>query len=451
MCVARVPNKKIPKTVPNYLPGAKSGIFVLCSSTEEAIDMQAKKWSSRSTWIVFYVLFWTDLEAKTLPPINHVFLIVLENKSFSETFTHSPQDPFLRRTLPSKGVLLTRYYGTGHFSLDNYIAMISGQAASAATEADCEQFSDFALKKMDRDGQAVGAGCVYPAQVQTLADQLDATGLTWRAYMEDMGNDTARESSTCGHPALNAKDPTESAEPPREGLAKGDQYTVHHNPFVYFHSIIDRSSVCASHVVRLEALETDLRAIDTTPNFAFITPNLCNDGHDGDGTGAAGKGCVNGEPGGLRSSDRFLEKWVSKILESPAYKRDGLLIVTFDEGDFSAPDTSTDRVTGKTTVTTRAAGQFCCGQRMGPNISRPIVQTDVGPANVTYVAKIRSYGGDLVGAVLLSPYIKAGTVSDVPYNHYSLLRSLEDIFHLNYLGYANQSGLTGFGKDIFGE
>ena len=51
------------------------------------------------------------------------------------------------------------------------------------------------------DGQAIGRGCVYPASVKTLADQLNASGKTWRAYMEDMGNDPAREATTCGHPA----------------------------------------------------------------------------------------------------------------------------------------------------------------------------------------------------------------------------------------------------------
>jgi hypothetical protein len=123
------------------------------------------------------------------PPIRHVFLIVLENKSFSDTFASSRQDPYLRKTLPQQGALLTQYYGTGHSSLDNYIAMISGQSSTRDTEADCEEFSDFAFKRLDSDGQAVGTGCVYPSRIKTLADQLESAGLTWRGYMEDMGND----------------------------------------------------------------------------------------------------------------------------------------------------------------------------------------------------------------------------------------------------------------------
>jgi hypothetical protein len=51
--------------------------------------------------------------------------------------------------------------------------------------------------------------------------------------------------------------------------------------------------------------------------------------------------------------------------------------------------------------------------------------------------------------VLLSRFIRPGTVTDVPYNHYSFLRSVEDIFGLPHLGYAGQPGLVSFGRDIF--
>jgi hypothetical protein len=50
---------------------------------------------------------------------------------------------------------------------------------------------------------------------------------------------------------------------------------------------------------------------------------------------------------------------------------------------------------------------------------------------------------------MLSPFISPGTVSKVPYNHYALLRSVEDLFGLGHLGYAGQDGLKGFGADIF--
>ena len=106
-------------------------------------------------------------------------------------------------------------------------------------------------------------------------------------------------------------------------------------------------------------------------------------------------------------------------------------------------------MTGKTTITTNARGEHCCGQKIGPNITRPIVRTYVESDSVTDVVQIEGYGGDRIGALLLSPHITPGTVSDTPYNHYSLLRSLEDDFGVAYLGYAAQGGLQGFGGDIF--
>ena len=138
-----------------------------------------------------------------------------------------------------------------------------------------------------------------------------------------------------------------------------------------------------------------------------------------------------------------------RILNSPAYKQNGLLIITFDESDSSPPETRTDRATGKTTITTHAQGEHCCGQSIGPNVTRPVGETFIESPTVTYLVKIEGYGGDRIGAVLLSPFIHPGTVSDTAYNHYSLLRSIEDTFGLNHLGYAAQSDLATFGKDVF--
>ena len=154
--------------------------------------------------------------------------------------------------------------------------MISGQAPNTATQTDCQQYTDFASSGMTPDGQAIGTGCVFPANVKTIADQLVAAGFTWKAYMEDMGNDPARETATCGHAALAAKDPTAHAEAPMASLPTGDQYAAKHDPFVYFHSIID-APICQTSVVNLKALSADLMSVSTTPNFTFIAPNLCND------------------------------------------------------------------------------------------------------------------------------------------------------------------------------
>src|SRR5215470_17877689 len=146
--------------------------------------------------------------------IRHVFVIVLENEGFDVTFGPNSKAPFLSKVLTSQGVLLRQYFGTGHASLDNYIAMISGQAATPETRNDCFVYADFVLTGVTSDGQAIGSGCVYPARIKTIADQLTSQGKTWRAYMGDMGNDPARESTVCGHPSLNTTDHTQSAEKP---------------------------------------------------------------------------------------------------------------------------------------------------------------------------------------------------------------------------------------------
>jgi hypothetical protein len=324
---------------------------------------------------------------------------VLENQGFDTTFNPHSRAPYLADTLRKAGAFLRQYYGIAHYSLGNYIAMISGIAPTPKTQIDCPHFDDFIQTGTAPDGQPVGDGCVYPAHVRTLTNQLEEKNLTWGGFMEDMGNDPTRESATCGHPAIGTIDPTEIATPV-------DQYATKHDPFVYFHAILDSGS-CAQNVLPLTKLEDALRSIDRTPNYTFVVPNLCHDGHD--------RPCKNGEPGSLESANAFLQHWIPIIMSSPAYKADGLIIITFDEA-----------------LSINASA--CCNEPPGPNTPKPGVN---GP------------GGGRTGAVLLSKFIAPGTVSDVPYNHYSMLRSVENIFELPYLGYAGRHGLAGFGRDVF--
>ena len=164
--------------------------------------------------------------------------------------------------------------------------------------------------------------------------------------------------------------------------------------------------------MNLDHLRADLANAASTPNYVFISPNVCNDGHD--------PTCLNGSPGGLAAINRFLRRWIPLITSSEAFKADGLLIVTFDEADGPLPEDST----------------ACCGERALPD--QPREPCGVGP------------GGGRVGAVMLSPFIRPRTKSAVPYNHYALLRSVEDMLGLPHLGYAAEPGLRTFGADVFG-
>ena len=369
--------------------------------------------------------------ARAAPRIGHVFILVLENEGYHHTFGRASPATYLNH-LRSQGALASNYFATSHFSLGNYIALISGQAPNPATEYDCPQFTEFVSTGFTADGQAIGSGCVYPASVPTIAGQLEAAALSWKAYMEDMGNIPGRESAACGHPQIGTVDGTQVA-------AVGDQYAARHDPFVYFHSVIDAPS-CAQHVVTLGSLGPDLKAIATTPNYAFITPNLCHDGHDG----GHGSKCVDGEPGGLESADRFLRALVPQILSSQAFRRDGLLIITFDESDIEDDyDASSNaiRVTG-------GDAAACCDEQPGPNLAAYRADAAIARTAINGPGLIGP-GGGRIGAVMLSPFIKPGTLSRVPYNHYALLRSVEDMFGLAHLGYAGQAGLAPFGTDIF--
>jgi len=330
------------------------------------------------------------------PAIGHVFVIVLENKDYDQSFGPQAKSPQLGQVLPSKGVLLTQYYGIAHNSLPNYIAMVSGQGPNPVTQSDCQIFQEFLPGTIGADGQAMGAGCVYPSTVKTVADQLTAAGLTWGGYMEDMGN-TTTDDKTCRHPALNSPDSTQHA-------TATDQYAARHNPFVYFHSIIDGPD-CHARDVPLDQLQGALQSVGTTPNLTFITPDLCSDGHD--------EPCADGRPGGYGSIDAFLKEWVPRIEASPAYQQDGALIVTFDESESGA--------------------EGCCVQDH-PNTPNAGGQTP-GP------------GGGRTGTVVISRFVSPGTKTDKPYNHYSFLRTIEDIFGLAPLGYAKKS--TAFGADVF--
>ncbi len=341
-----------------------------------------------------------------LPPVKQVFIVVMENKNYHETFGDETKARYLAKTLPAMGAIIPGYYAIGHLSLGNYIAMVSGQGPNPETQGDgLLGFRDVTPGTTGPDGQAMGSGVVYPRHVKTIANQLEGNGLTWKGYMEDMANGPPGESKTCRHPEANQSDPTQSAR-------DGDQYAARHNPFVYFHSIIDFPT-CDKHDVDYTHLAADLSSSSTTPSYSFITPNLCNDGHD--------EPCkFGGEPGGLESINTWLKKNVPMILGSPGYRDGGLLIVTFDEAETGEGEGDASACCNETAANTPNAGGLVAGP-----------------------------GGGKIGAVLVSPYIEPGTVVTKAYNHYSLLRTIEDLFGLEHLGYAESPNPGAFGADVF--
>ena len=179
----------------------------------------------------------------------------------------------------------------------------------------------------------------------SLPDLIESAGLTWKTYQEHM-------------PAPCHKQDTL-------------RYFQKHNPFIYFDNIRLDQERCDQSVVPLEELDADL-ANSTLPNFIFITPDICNDAHD----------C------GLEVADTWLQGWVDKLQANPEFAADGLIVLTWDEGQ---------------------GDHSCCGL---------------------------ATGGGRIATVLISPLAKNGFKDDTPYTHYSLLKTISEAWGLPLLGHA---------------
>ena len=281
--------------------------------------------------------------------IKHVWLIILENKSYDATFTGLNQNSYLWKTLPAQGVLLKNYYGTGHFSQDNYESLVSGQATQQDTQSDCSVAdTDFGstasiVTSGPNKGQVLSLagpnaangknGCTYPHAVPTLFNQLDAAKKSWKGYGQDIGNQPGREDAVCAGPGTAANDPTtnptvmtaSAANPFPPGVVSftgaqpNDQYVAKHFPFPWFHSLtgvknpdgtttppltkpVHGTDCDTGHIANLDSathgLFHDLQKEATTPAFSWITPNNCSDAHDAicKGNNLSGAFDANGKP-----------------------------------------------------------------------------------------------------------------------------------------------------------
>ncbi len=258
-----------------------------------------------------------------VPDFEHIIVVVFENKEYG-TVIGNPKMPYFNQ-LAQSYTLLTQDYAVTHPSLPNYLALIGGD--TFGIDFDC-------------------TSCIKDAQ--SLPDLIEARGLTWKTYQEDM--------------------PSPCFPGPEAG-----NYANKHNPFVYFSPIRLNPARCNRSVVPYTQLASDL-AGNALPNFAFITPNLCNDAHDCD----------------LSTADDWLKALMGQLL--PALDADGkpyLIILTFDEGQ---------------------GDHSCCG--------------------------LPESAGGRVATILVSPQAKSGFQDDTPYDHYSILKTISAAWGLPYLGHA---------------
>jgi hypothetical protein len=422
-----------------------------------------------------------------LPPIEHIFIVMLSSHGYDSAFGPDSPAPYLSKTLPDQGEILTNYYAVTKGSLANQIALFSGQGPNPDTAANCAQYTDVAPGTPGADGQAAGAGCVYPATTKTLPDQLFALGYTWKAYVEDLASGGPDTPQTCRHPDPGSADPYQQPRP-------GDAYVTWRNPFVYFHSLLDPpASTCNTNDVDLKQLSTDLQQVGDSAAVSLIVPNRCHDGSD--------EPCAPDQPAGLAASDAFLQTVIPQIQNSAAYKQGGLIAITFDQAPQEGPQADSSSccetpaypnmpADGGTTTqppaqqppaqqgdagtTTPApadpaasadpaapadpAAQAAPVDPAAPTASASDATVPPGatttPTTGTTPAEGNSVkptgGGGRVGMVLLSPYILPKSVNTTGYyNHFSVLRSIEDLFKLDHLGYAGAQNLPAFDDSVY--
>jgi phosphatidylinositol-3-phosphatase len=372
-----------------------------------------------------------------LPAIKHVWVITLSGTSFNAALADPTADPYLAKQLVPKGTLLSNYALSSSSSLGNGIALLSGQNVNLDTEQNCPTYSALEPPTVNATtGLAEGVGCVYPAAVKTLADELTAGSLTWKAYVQDMEegapangtaptagaqsgtsatqgasapSGTSRPAGTPSAPqadsslsgtsatpgtqsqptaAVTCRRPEPGTPDPNNTPAPGDPYLTYRNPFVYFASLLNEGA-CASNDVDLSQLQASLATPANTPSLSWIVPSACNDG--------SAAPCAPGSAAGLAPLDAFLKEVVPQILATSAYAKEGLIVIV--------PDSP--------------------------------------PASPGAASKP-------VGALLLSPFVRSGARVTESFNDFSLSKSISLLFGVLPLGHANNQATVSFGATVYG-
>jgi phospholipase C len=315
-----------------------------------------------------------------LPRYEHIFLIILENRSYSEIIGAQSLAPNLNRLAQEYGQA-TQFYAEVHPSEGNYVAMLGGDTFGIHDDDAyyCRPgLQDHFCPKSGRPGYAD-----HTVTAASLVDQLEARGLTWKAYMESIpvpGSDAAR------WPTRDRPVPGVPAE----------LYAVKHNGFMSFKRVQDDPRR-AQKVVGFDVLEQDL-ASGELPSYAHIVPDQCDDMHGREGPDVPAD-CTKANGGAdlVRRGDRMAGRLVDEIMHSHVWSAAGnvAIVITFDEN-------------GK--VERDAPVQGCCGWD---------------------AASSANFGGGRIPTIVITNHGVRGVRDATPYNHYSLLRTTEDAFGID--------------------
>lgn len=307
-----------------------------------------------------------------VPRFAHIFVIIEENKDFDQILG-GVDAPHIAELAKSYGDA-TRFYGEVHPSEGNYVALLGGDTNGIHDD------DPWYCKPATTEPTCAGAGKETNYGDHTvygpgLADQLLAAGLTWKAYLENL--------PAPGSLAFIASDPSLD-----DGTTKTALYAAKHAGFVNFASV-QSDPHREDHLVGFDRLEADLKS-GHLPSFALIVPNQCNEMHGLVGARVPADCVASNKPGLIRRGDAEIGRLVAELQATRAWKgRDNVaIILTFDEG---------------------AGGERsgCCAV------------TPDAPSN---------FGGGHIPTVVITNHGPHGLADDTPYNHYSLLRTIEDAF-----------------------
>lgn len=230
--------------------------------------------------LVLLLLGFTTMNASTLPPIQTVFIILLENESWTNV-EGNVDAPYLNTTLLNMASRCESYYNVSdlHPSLPNYLWLEAG--------------TNFGI--LDDNGPDLG----HQTTTNHFVSQLNSAGISWKTYHEDIDGTFIPLTDISG-------------------------YAVRHNPFVYFDDVSGTNNpgfaYGIAHIRPYGELASDLQS-NTVARYNFIKPDICNDGHDS---------CAPlYNP--VKQVDAWLAAEVPKILNSDAYKNNGALFITWDE------------------------------------------------------------------------------------------------------------------------
>ncbi len=226
--------------------------------------------------------FCAAVHAANLPPVQTVFVILLENHDW-EDIAGSADAPFINGALLPLASYCGQYYNPPglHPSEPNYLWLVAG--------------TNFGI--LDDNDPAIN----HQHTTNHLAAQLIRAGISWKSYQEDIAGDVVPLTST-------------------------NSYTPRHNPFVYFDDLTGTNNPldpCGlAHIRPYLELASDLTN-NAVARYNFITPNLCDDGHDSCAP-------LNNS---VRQTDAWVASEVPKILNSAAYTNNGALFITWDESE----------------------------------------------------------------------------------------------------------------------